>query len=385
MLALHEEAQEVQFIFHGTGNSGSVPSVECLTAPEGANQCETCMSTLRPDGKKNIRRNTGAVLRIARPDGEKATIVIDVGKTFLSSALEWFPKYGLRKIDGVIITHPHADAMNGLDDLRGWTLGGAIQHHIDVYTSQATLTQVKRAFPYLVSKEFASGGGDVPQFKWHIIEANKPFVIGDTKIKVTPFAVHHGRLFSSGPSPPGWLPTPASSHPSTPRTVPSMPLPADELLPSSIPDVVHPYFCLGFIILDIVYMSDVSHIPETAWAVIEATKQRPWSLFVVDCLRIQPHTSHFGLAQAVTAARRLGGKELRTYLIGMSHDLPHSTLVSIGKRLELADGGAMESDDEIVKAALELVPKGPPLWIRPAYDGLRLFLSDDGSVQHEDD
>lgn len=68
--------------------------------------------------------------------------------------------------------------MNGLDDLRGgfytsyaseatiyavlgWTLGGAIQSHIDVYVSQETFIEVQRSFPYLVAKEFASGGGDV--------------------------------------------------------------------------------------------------------------------------------------------------------------------------------------------------------------------------------
>lgn len=125
------------------------------------------------------------------------TIVIDAGKNFQASALEWFPKYGLRRIDALLITHPHADgelfvivtcqrvrlmfsvAMNGLDDLRGssvleiqrkaylliafegWTLGNAIQSHIDVYVSQETFTEVNRSFPYLVAKEFASGGGDV--------------------------------------------------------------------------------------------------------------------------------------------------------------------------------------------------------------------------------
>ena len=68
------------------------------------------------------------------------TIVIDVGKNFQAAAVEWFPKYGLRRIDAVLITHAHADgtwpfalpisrhclivpwepvAMNGLDDLRG--------------------------------------------------------------------------------------------------------------------------------------------------------------------------------------------------------------------------------------------------------------------------
>ena len=39
------------------------------------------------------------------------TIVIDVGKTFQAAALEWFPKYGLREIDAVLITHAHADGM----------------------------------------------------------------------------------------------------------------------------------------------------------------------------------------------------------------------------------------------------------------------------------
>jgi L-ascorbate metabolism protein UlaG (beta-lactamase superfamily) len=69
--------------------------------------------------------------------------VIDVGKNFQAAAVEWFPKYGLRTIDAVLITHAHADglstssdhaktilvtyligfgipaAVNGLDDLRG--------------------------------------------------------------------------------------------------------------------------------------------------------------------------------------------------------------------------------------------------------------------------
>lgn len=70
-----------------------------------------------------------------------------------------------------------------------------------------TFREVQRAFPYLVSKEFASGGGDVsedrycniasltlthhlqvPEFKWHIIEDKVPFEIENTGIKITPFA-----------------------------------------------------------------------------------------------------------------------------------------------------------------------------------------------------
>ena len=118
-----------------------------------------------------------------------------MGKTWNQRALELFPKHGLRKIDAVLITHAHADgklsrrppaveapaclalassltslpcllAVNGLDDLRGWTLQGAIQPSIDIYLTQQTLVDISRAFPYLVSKEHASGGGDVryPRF-----------------------------------------------------------------------------------------------------------------------------------------------------------------------------------------------------------------------------
>ena len=43
------------------------------------------------------------VLRASR------TIVVDVGKSFQPAAIEWFPKYGQRKIDAVLITHAHAD------------------------------------------------------------------------------------------------------------------------------------------------------------------------------------------------------------------------------------------------------------------------------------
>lgn len=76
--------------------------------------------------------------------------------------------------------------MNGLN--KGWTLRSAIQDHIDVYVSQDTFTEVQRSFPYLVAKEFASGGGDVPEFKWHIISDSVSFEIGNTGIHITPFA-----------------------------------------------------------------------------------------------------------------------------------------------------------------------------------------------------
>lgn len=66
----HSE-KSVELIFLGTGTSSSVPNVACLTAPSDSEHCLTCISTLTPEGKKNIRRNTSAALRIGEKNGKK--------------------------------------------------------------------------------------------------------------------------------------------------------------------------------------------------------------------------------------------------------------------------------------------------------------------------
>lgn len=60
-------------------------------------------------------------------------------------------------MDGVIITHGHADACYGMDDLRGWTLGGIIQKSINVYLAPETMEVVARTFPFLVDSSMATG------------------------------------------------------------------------------------------------------------------------------------------------------------------------------------------------------------------------------------
>ncbi|KAJ4476630.1 beta-lactamase-like protein [Lentinula aciculospora] len=385
----------MEFIFLGTGTSSSIPHVDCLTRPPydpndstSKPPCRTCLSTLTPDGKKNIRRNTSAVVRTKSQDGRDVTIVIDAGKTFQAAAIEWFPKYGLRKIDALLITHAHADAMNGLDDLRGWTLGKSIQPHIDVYVSQATFAEVQRSFPYLVSKEFASGGGDVPDFVWHIIDDKVPFEINDTGVWITPFSVHHGRIFSPTP-PPAYLPTPRglTGGSATPIT-PSEPLEqalrllsvnGAGYLEKKTDEVIQPYLCFGFKIQDeVVYLSDVSYIPEDAWTIIRGATQRrgaPIPLCILDCLGLRLHTSHFGLEQSIATAREISAT--RTYLLGFSHIVSHEEYVTITEGV----GGARVTDEkaltEYEQKGLQLIGSGEPVWIRPAHDGLRVIVEQD--------
>ena len=52
---MHAAEDPVELIFLGTGTSATLPHVDCLTAPPDAKPCLTCLSTLYPEGKKNIR------------------------------------------------------------------------------------------------------------------------------------------------------------------------------------------------------------------------------------------------------------------------------------------------------------------------------------------
>lgn len=109
------------------------------------------------------------MLRCNHEDGRIRNILIDCGKSFYESSTQWYATYGLRTLDAVILTHDHADAVMGLDDLRQWTLGGIIQSHVDIYLSQRTMNVVSSVFPYLVDTSKASGGGDVAGLKFHVI------------------------------------------------------------------------------------------------------------------------------------------------------------------------------------------------------------------------
>lgn len=199
-----------------------------------------------------------------------------------------------------------------------------------------------------------------------------------------PGVVHHGRFFSSLP-PPGYYPTPGSTAPPTP------PAPGTPRHSTPTPEAqkeVQPYLCLGFVIQDVVvYLSDTSYIPEDVWALFnrssddDARTPGP-PVFVLDCLRLKPHTSHLGLAQSIEIARRMGAE--RTYLTGFGHEVSHDEYVTITE----AVSGVNETKPQAVLTAVEkeglaMVPKGDPVWVRPAFDGLRVFVSDDLKVYDE--
>lgn len=186
------------------------------------------------------------------------------------------------------------------------------------------------------------------------------------------------------------LPNPSSSGTSTPSPV----YVKDEAISTSISvpasDPI-PFKCFAFVVNNaLIHMSDVSNIPEDTWPIIlnpplppnsDSTSSPPrYHTFVVDVLRPPPFVSHFGLDQAVSAARRIGAA--KNYMLGFGHEMTHDQWVTVGEGLGDGGGAIHETAETVVREALDLVTPGPPVWIRPAFDGLRLVIPEEGDADN---
>jgi phosphoribosyl 1,2-cyclic phosphodiesterase len=167
------------------------------------------------------------------------------------------------------LSHDHADACFGLDDLRfllpasqlilrSLTLRGIFapaQDHVPIYTSPETYTSISNMFPYMVDSKKATGGGDIPSFLWYPFSTSETFSIPSCGgIEVIPLPVEHGMYFSEGPP--------------------------------------KPYMCMGFRIGDLSYISDASSVPEETKRKIEGSR-----ILILDALRETPHASHFSFQE----------------------------------------------------------------------------------------
>ncbi len=84
--------------------------------------------------------------------------------------------------------------------------------------------------------------------------------------------------------------------------------------------------------------------------------------------------------------RRMGAT--RSYITGMCHDVSHEEFEEILSGLEgpslatttTAAAAPPGASSDVVRQGQNLVGEGKPLWARPAYDGLRLVVTSDGTV-----
>jgi phosphoribosyl 1,2-cyclic phosphate phosphodiesterase len=230
----------------GTGTSYGVPVIGCA--------CPVCLS---PDPRD--KRYRASILIEARDaDGRASAVVVDAGPEFRLQAL----RAGISRLDALLLTHAHADHVNGLDDVRPLTTGSVLP----VYGNAETLAETKERFAYIF-RETQVGGGK-PRIE--LREARGPVMAGG--MSLVPVPIRHGAL----------------------------PI-------------------LGWRTGKFAYITDCSQLPESSLPLLEGVE-----VLVVNGLRRKPHSTHFSLEQGIEAARRIGAR--RTWLTHMNHESTHAEL-----------------------------------------------------------
>jgi phosphoribosyl 1,2-cyclic phosphate phosphodiesterase len=217
---------------------GSSPGTPRITGDWGA--CD-------PTEPRNRRSRASALIERISLTGT-TTVVIDCGPDFRQQMLD----AGVTRLDAVLVTHPHADHIHGLDDLRGFTLNATSL--IPVHADASTFARLAVAFDYCYA---TPPGSDYRPIVRHVpIEAGEDFTVDGPggPVPVRAFRQIHGTIHS-----------------------------------------------LGFRIGPLAYCTDVSHFPPAAVEAIEGA-----SHMVIDALQYRPHPSHLSLDQAMEWIARLG-------------------------------------------------------------------------------
>ncbi len=218
--------------------------------------CAVCTS---PD-PHDRRLRPSALLRW-HESGRERVVVIDTGPDFREQAL----RAGLSRVDAVFYTHGHADHILGLDDLRPLSFAAAREGgQIPLYASEETAETLRRVYDYTFSPQATYP----TRARVHIEPLEEKTTVHGVEFLRIP--VRHGRQSISG-------------------------------------------FRFG----RAVYLTDVSDIPETSFALLEGL-----DCVILSALRHKPHPSHATIDQAIDWARRIGARQ--TWFTHIAHDLGHA-------------------------------------------------------------
>ncbi|MCE5228415.1 MBL fold metallo-hydrolase [bacterium] len=237
-----DENHTIKIRVLGSGTSMGVPVIGC--------KCPVCTSN--DPHNKRLRSSISIAV-------DSRHILIDCSIDFREQMLRW----PMPRIDALLLTHTHADHVNGIDDIRSYNY--MQQGPIPVFTSAHSIEDIRRRFPHCFNP--MQKGGGVPQLDLNEITAGKPFDAAG--IEVMPLRVMHGRL----------------------------PI-------------------LGFRIGRFAYMTDCSGIPEQTEELLEGV-----DTLIISALRHRPHETHFCLAQSLEASQKLGVR--RAFFTHIADELDH--------------------------------------------------------------
>jgi len=239
----------------GCGSSGGVPRIG---GADGRGEWGAC----DPREKRNRRRRCSLLV-----ESGATRVLVDCSPDMRDQLID----AGIAKLDGVLITHDHADQSHGIDDLR--MVAQNMLRRVELHAGDETLRMLKARFGYCFK------GGEVAGYpaiiEAHLIE--RPYRTFTIKgeggaIPILAFDQDHGTMVSQG-------------------------------------------FRFG----PIAYSSDVVTLDDAAFAALAGVE-----CWIVDALRYRPHPTHAHVERTLGWIERLQPK--RAILTNLHVDLDYDTL-----------------------------------------------------------
>lgn len=229
----------------GSGAAGGVPSIS-----RGWGTCD-------PTNPRNRRRRPSIMV-----EENDVRVLIDTSPDCREQLLD----AGVRRLDGVLFTHDHADHCHGIDDLR--EINRAMGAPLPIFGSAETLTSLRLRFPYVMGE--VEEGHSIYKPMLLPTEVMGPFTVAG--LGVVAYDQDHGYM----------------------RT-------------------------LGFRFGTFAYSTDVVELPEESFAALAGI-----DTWVVGCLSYDPHPTHAHLDKVLSWIERV--KPRRAYLTHMTPSLDYDAL-----------------------------------------------------------
>lgn len=233
---------KAEIVILGSGTSMGVPTLGC--------DCPVCTST---DPRDTRTRPSIAV------QWDAHTVVIDTGQDFRQQVL----REHIRHIDAVFYTHPHADHILGMDDLR--PLSFQHPNGLPLYADDATASVLHRIFEYTFSP--SAKYPTRPRVQLHPLNNHESAEIGGLRFQRVP--VLHGDITVA-----------------------------------------------GYRFASVAYLTDMNGIPESSLPFLAGL-----DILIIDALRWNHHPSHNNVDQALNWIDRIQPR--CAYFTHIAHELDH--------------------------------------------------------------
>jgi phosphoribosyl 1,2-cyclic phosphate phosphodiesterase len=237
----------MRLTFLGTGTSFGIPQIGC--------DCPVCRSS----DPRDHRTRSGALIQ-----SDSGSLLIDTPPELRLQLL----RSGVSRVDAVLYTHEHADHINGIDDLRIFSV--MQQRPLTCYGPVETLDKIRQGFFYIFDDVRPFEGTSKPRLELCPLE---PGIVRQIAgIPVLPLEFEHGfvRVF-------------------------------------------------GYRFGPVAYITDVKAVPEAARAQLRGLK-----LLVLNALWWRHHPTHLSIGEAIETAQAIGAEQ--TVFTHLTHETGHAEL-----------------------------------------------------------